>query len=1123
MRPHQGYFFLSLIIAGILCTSGYFFAFQWIQTAGSVWAAPVMVTFFTAASVWIVFMGSNAGRHQEGKVENTILIPPINHASQEIKMLSWATTKTASAVLICDPQDRVVWVNAGFSEITGFTFEECRNNHISFLRGKGTNPLTVREIQNRLKEKKPFFTEILNYKKDGTEIWFSLNVTPVLNEKNEVTSSITLMMDVTEHIRLEHHLEDLLSDFNRTQSNLSLLIENVRDSFWSVDANYKIIALNSYCVEECKNIFGTDAKPGSHLDEFVPKEKFPEMNNHWREIFERVLGGEFISEELTQGDKDNRRNYVISYAPIRTGSGISGISIFSKEISEIKKVGAELKAANSLLSATFESSNEGFLAVDKNGKIMNLNRTFAEMWKIPKDILESKNDGLALQHVIDQLKNPPAFIEKVNYLYSHPEEESYDLIEFLDGKVFERYSASLKINEENAGRLWTFRDVTRRVEFEKELNRATLEAYDLYNNAPCGYHSVDQYGVFLAVNDTELEWLGYTREEMVGKMTIFDLVPEEQKDFLKKNFDQLLKGETIMNEEVELVRKDGFRIPVLKSTTPVMRPDKTMERTRSTIYNIDYRKKIEKELVEANRLSENALKFREQFVANVSHEIRTPMSGISGMINLLLETPLDKEQREYLNALKNSTDNILVILNDILDISKIDAGQINIDEFEFRLDEVVDSVMGLLKPRSREKKLELGFSKSGKIPSVLIGDPVRLNQILMNLLNNSIKFTEKGSIRLTMENILNNAGSAWIRFVVTDTGIGIPEDKFDTIFESFAQAGRETASKYGGSGLGLAIVKKLVDIQQGTIKVESTVGKGTTFKVDLPFKLPIHKGIETHEKREDDHLVFDQARVLLVEDNSVNVLLTRKILQQWGIEPDLAENGKICIEKAKLKNYDLILMDIQMPELNGYDATSFIRNQFSYPKNKVGIIAMTARTSIKERTYCIQAGMDDYIAKPFKKEQLLQKIIPFLEKRIIPNPMNHKKQPESVPESPVIDLSYLIQVAEGSNEFIVEMIRHFLKKTPQAVWELGESLREGNWEQIRNISHRIRPGMGFMGIQTLIGVLETIEDISEKKSDPGNLKELIQQVTDVSMKAFSQLEAELEKLEGKEQNAGNKA
>ena len=376
--------------------------------------------------------------------------------------------------------------------------------------------------------------------------------------------------------------------------------------------------------------------------------------------------------------------------------------------------------------------------------------------------------------------------------------------------------------------------------------------------------------------------------------------------------------------------------------------------------------------------AEASEKAKHQFLANMSHEIRTPMNAIKGMTDILLRREPGKEQIDYLNAIKESSNSLLAIINDILDISKIESGKVNLEIIPFSIDDVVQNVKMITQFKAEEKGLEVKLDIDADLPDTVKGDPTRLHQIILNLVGNAIKFTEKGMVTIQVRSgAKDDVGMVEPVFCISDTGVGIGEDRLDKIFESFEQAYSDTTRKFGGTGLGLSISKKLVEIQGGKIWVKSKKGQGSQFYFTIPFGVSDRKP-ETEEKGGDktqDNSILKGVKILLVEDNQFNAIVAREELEDAieDVVVEVAENGVIAVEKVTYGDFDIILMDIQMPVMNGYEATQVIRN-LSNGKSEVPIVAMTANVMQEEVEKCYAAGMNDFIGKPFDSDDLISKI-----------------------------------------------------------------------------------------------------------------------------------------------------
>ncbi|MEJ2904987.1 hybrid sensor histidine kinase/response regulator [Pedobacter panaciterrae] len=411
---------------------------------------------------------------------------------------------------------------------------------------------------------------------------------------------------------------------------------------------------------------------------------------------------------------------------------------------------------------------------------------------------------------------------------------------------------------------------------------------------------------------------------------------------------------------------------------PIVENGKTI-RVVGAVTDITEIKQAERELLMAKQVAENAALAKQQFLSNMSHEIRTPMNAVIGMTNLLLQENPKPDQIDSLKILKFSSENLLDLINDVLDYSKIESGKISFEQIDFNLIELVNNVKETHCLAAKEKGLKFKVKVDSDLPTMIIGDPTRLTQILNNLVSNAIKFTSSGSVIIDLS--LNRAvgNLVDIDFAVTDTGIGIDADKKDYIFESFTQASSDTNRVFGGTGLGLAITKKIIELLGGSISVKSTVGMGASFLFNLQFKKSKKKaGDISVPGVVSDFSSLAGYKILLVEDNEINVIVARKFMQKWGLHIDCAVNGTEAVEKVIDNHYDLVLMDLEMPKMDGYEATKVIRSIGDDKFKQLPIIALTASLLTEINKQILEAGIDDYVAKPFSPTELHSKIRQYL-------------------------------------------------------------------------------------------------------------------------------------------------
>jgi signal transduction histidine kinase/CheY-like chemotaxis protein/HPt (histidine-containing phosphotransfer) domain-containing protein len=491
-----------------------------------------------------------------------------------------------------------------------------------------------------------------------------------------------------------------------------------------------------------------------------------------------------------------------------------------------------------------------------------------------------------------------------------------------------------------------------------------------------------------------------------------------------------------------------------------------------------------------------AAHIKEQFLANMSHEIRTPMNAMIGFTNILHKTNLDPGQKQYVENIQASGEKLLAIVNDILDLSKIEAGMMRIEPAPFSIRGLLHSVETIFYEKAKQKQLYLDFVIEDSIPDMLEGDSVRLTQVLVNLLGNAVKFTLSGGINVLVKPAVVTGNTISIQFTIKDTGIGIAKEKQQTIFERFQQAEADTTRRYGGTGLGLSIAKQIIDLQNGTIKVNSEPGLGTEFIFELPYAVSKETSEITRQQYTDTggkELPY-KAKVLVAEDNAMNQQLMKHLMNGWQLDFDIVSNGKEVIKAVQEKPYDIILMDIQMPEMDGYTSTRILRNELHL---NIPVVAMTAHAMAGEKEKCTSFGMNDYISKPIKETELYNLILRHIN--------FNNKNPGIKNNNLVIDLDYLHELSKGNKIFETEMIRQFMVQVPEEINSLKTAIDQKDFPSITSIAHGLKSSVSFMGLSLkLEPVLQQIEENASAYKNIQSVQQNFEQLQQFCSEAVSE-------------------
>jgi PAS domain S-box-containing protein len=650
---------------------------------------------------------------------------------------------------------------------------------------------------------------------------------------------------------------------------------------------------------------------------------------------------------------------------------------------ELRQVGEAQRAREIQLAGILESTADGILAVDANGKVICANRRFIELWRIPGHLLERADDKDLLAHVVEQLVDPGAFLARVHALYESNAGDM-DILMFKDGRVFERYSAPFLLDGLIIGRVWSFRDITERKQAEAALvdSRNLLQA--IIDTVPMRVFWKDRDLRYLGCNPAFARDAGlHDRTEVIGKDD-YAMAWAEQADLYRSDDLQVIdSGIAKLDFEEPQCTPDGRRIWLRTSKVPLDFGHGQASGVLGVYDDITDRKQAEAALRDAKVAADAASLAKSEFLAHMSHEIRTPMNVVIGLAQFLEGGQLLPGQEQAVRGIREAGDSLLHIINDILDFSKIEAGQLRMERLPFDLAPELDRVASLLRGTGTKKGIQLEVRRPAEALPTLVGDPLRLEQVLVNLIGNAIKFTEHGAVTVEVKLLEAKATARRLRFEVQDSGIGIRPEALSQLFTAFTQADAGTSRRFGGTGLGLTISKRLVEQMGGKIGATSAPGAGSTFWFEVPFDCA---GEETPaaaaaEAARPSVKNLDGLRVLAVDDNRMNLFVVEQMLTRKGATISLAADGQQALQmlKAQPRDYDVVLMDVRMPVMDGLTATRAIRSDSEIAS--IPVIALTAGVMAEELEAAMASGVDGFLAKPIDLKELAEALAPYTTSR----------------------------------------------------------------------------------------------------------------------------------------------
>ncbi len=910
---------------------------------------------------------------------------------------------------------------------------------------------------------------------------------------------------------LEFKIAERTTELERSEKRYRQIIESAKDFIYRTDAKGYVTYVNP--VINQKLGYTSEEMIGSHFTEYVLKGHEEEMMNMYIKFREEKRLTSY--QELPIVSKEGDVIWVGQNVQfIVEGDQVIEVMGVARDISERRIAEDALLTTQLRFTSLITNLHSGILVENEQRNIVLANRLFCDLLKIPStpEELIGEDNRLGITRVKHLFKDPDAVLIRDKELLSKKERVIGEELYMADGKILERDYIPIWGGKRYMGHLWQYRDITAKYLAEEKLKQSEEKYRGIIENMELGLMEVDTDQKILKAYDWFCDMTGYTSEELIGKNAAEVFLSKEIND-LEKNKEEeehRKEGQTGVYE-MKIRKKDGSKIWVLISGAPIFDTEGNVTGSIGIHYDITERKLLEENLVKAKRIAEEAEHAEKQFLARMSHEIRTPLNAVIGMSHLLEDTRLDEEQKDYVNSLKSSSDILLKLISDVLDLSKITAGGLEVNEKEFDLVGTINSLHKTFELKLTDSPVAMKADVDSQIENMMIGDDLLLNQILLNLIGNAVKFTKEGEILIGVSLVKKEKDICHYKFVVQDTGIGIPEDRIDAVFENFKQADNDIRFQFGGTGLGLPITKQLVELQGGKIYVESKLGKGTRFIFELRYTDSGIKAIrEKKPEIKDESKGLSHAKILIAEDNFMNRKYAGALLNKWGLDYEFAINGKKAVEVAAREKFDMIFMDISMPEMDGYDATIQIRNTSNVNQN-TPIIALTASAMISKKDKAFEVGMTDYLAKPFRPAQLGEMIKKYSSTEKENDKMDSEEE-GAFKFDEKLDISHLDYLYKGDLEYAAEMFEIFINYTMVEFLKIKPLFEEKDFLKLQRLAHKLKPNFSLVGLTSIEKDMLKLEKLAEEKGDEKEIETLIDTICAAVNKYQPVIEQELDKM-----------
>lgn len=887
---------------------------------------------------------------------------------------------------------------------------------------------------------------------------------------HEKTMQLTLAKEQlrNSHENFERQIEEGDAALKQSENRYQQLFESLKDIIYKITPEGYFSFVNPV-VEQ---VLGYEDKEiiGKHFTELVlPDYREPLVNFYWNMMKEKQ-GSTYT--EFPVMTKDKRTVWIgQSVHLLKKDNRIVELSAVARDITEKKNTEEVLRTTQGRLAALITNLQKAVLVEDENRKIVLVNQLFCDFFGISAtpDTLIGTNYIESLDKVKDSFEDTESFELRLEELLNKQEIVVEEKLNTADGRILERDYIPIFQEGTYRGNLWEYADITQRHLSAENIRKSEEKYRKIMDNMELGLLEVDNDQRIIRAYDRFCKMIGYSENELVGKIAPELFISKDYQSVLDAEQEKRIHGKG-SSYEMKLIKKDGTPFWAIISGTPIIDEYGNTVGSIGIHYDITERKKLEQELKQAKQVAEEASRAEKQFLANMSHEIRTPLNAIIGMTHLLFDTRPNQQQKEYLDVLKTTADFLYGLIANLLDMAKIEDGKVEVKKKPFDLIGLLRTTQQVFKIKLGNRPITIDLMIDARISGNYIGDDLLLNQILLNIVGNAEKFTQEGSIDIAVKVRKEEGENVLLEFKVSDTGIGIPAEKLDLIFQKFEQVTLD-GNKHKGTGLGLTITKQLVELQGGAISVKSHEGQGSTFTFTLPLQ-KVPEGVNLLKKEPTaEGLIVSQ--VLVAEDNAMNQKYISNLLNKWNIPFIIAPDGKKAVELAQQQGFDIILMDIQMPVMDGYEATINIRNTEN-PNKKTPIVALTASAMVDQKNRAMAVGMNDFISKPFTPNHLLGIIQEYVSTKKAP--ANDKEVIASTGGKIELNRACLTELYGEDKDYAADMFQTFLLEVVPDFSTLTEMINNSDWESLAKAVHKLKPTLAMVGLTELEKRMFDFED-----------------------------------------------